>query len=84
MKIALFIEDGLEQIVLTPQSDIERSILRKLDDRNLSIRHGDFYKNQGGWVMYNPHHCDHKSTILVLTEPDPEPVELGDRRLSDA
>lgn len=52
MKIALYIEDGLEQIVLTPESDTEKSILGKLHDgsRSLDIRRGKFYECQGGWV----------------------------------
>ena len=31
MKIALYIEDGLEQIVLTPEGDTEKAILGKLE-----------------------------------------------------
>ena len=54
MKIALYIEDGLEQIVLTPESDTEKGILEKLDDdsRELSIKHGSFYECQGGWTRH--------------------------------
>ena len=39
MKIALYIEDGREQIVLTPETDTERQILNKLHDggRTLSV-----------------------------------------------
>ena len=32
MKIALYIEDGLEQIVLTPQTPTEKAILGKLHE----------------------------------------------------
>jgi hypothetical protein len=32
MKIALYIEDGLEQIVLTPETETERGIIGKLSD----------------------------------------------------
>ena len=51
MKIALFIEDGLEQIVLTPESDTEKSILAKIHDgsRRLELKRGQFYDCQGGW-----------------------------------
>jgi hypothetical protein len=80
MKIALYIEDGLEQIVLTPQSESERGILRKLHDgsRELKIHHGEFYHCQGGWTRHGfvtndfaPK--DNNSTIIVLREIKQEP-----------
>lgn len=66
MKIALYIEDGLEQIVLTPQSESETAILEKLHDgtRNLSVHRGSFYSCQGGWVRQRDMTQD--STMLVL------------------
>lgn len=86
MKIALYIEDGLEQIVLTPQSDTEKAILGKLSDgsRELSIKRGSFFKVNGGFTRYaTSWHgtydgCAHddESTMIILTPPDktgPEP-----------
>lgn len=66
MKIALYIEDGLEQIVLTPQSTTEVAILDKLHDkgRTISTHKGGFYKCQGGWVREGV--IQHQSTILVV------------------
>jgi hypothetical protein len=73
VKIALYIEDGLEQIVLTPETDIEKGILKKLDDdgRTFSIRHGSFYKCRGGWMRQGPGYGglgrqDDESTMIVL------------------
>jgi hypothetical protein len=67
VKIALYIEDGLEQIVLSAQTKSEQSILDKLHDgdRSLSIKKGGFYECQGGWVRHGTYDPDH-STILVL------------------
>ena len=67
MKIALYIEDGLEQIVLTPQSDTEKAILGKLHDgtRELGIYQGEFYPCQGGWTR---HGSSDKSTIVTLRQ----------------
>lgn len=67
MKIALYIEDGLEQIVLTPQSPSEKSILAKLTDgsRIVNIRKGSFYSCQGGWVRQS---VNDESAIIVLEE----------------
>lgn len=71
MKIALYIEDGLEQIVLTPESDTEKDILGKLHDgsRELSIKKGSFYECRGGW-MRNGVSGD-PSTMIVLRPPAP-------------
>ena len=54
MKIAFYMEDGLEQIVLTPETDTERAMLEKVhaQDRELSIRRGQFYECRGGFVRH--------------------------------
>lgn len=54
MKIALYIKDGLEQIVLTPETDREKTILEGLNDesRTLEIRRGEFYGVRGGWTRW--------------------------------
>jgi hypothetical protein len=79
MKVALYIEDGLEQIVLTPETETERGIIGKLgdDSRTLEIKRGSFFKCQGGWVRYGAAHYDtgmfgsgqqrdDESTMIVL------------------
>lgn len=75
MKIALYIEDGLEQIVLTPESDTERDILNKLHDgsRTLSIKRGEFYACRGGWIRHQQAYlgttsgaAGDESTLIVL------------------
>lgn len=65
MKIALYIEDGLEQIVFTPESETEKGILGKLSDgsRELSIKKGGFYHCVGGWTRESG---DRDSTMVVL------------------
>ena len=66
MKIALYIEDGLEQIVLTPEGDTEKGILGKLNDpmRKMTIHHGSFYECRGGYVRTSV--SNDESTIIVL------------------
>ena len=67
MKIALYIEDGREQIVLTPQSKVEKDLLGKLDgSRDFSVRKGSFYATRGGWTR---HGSDDESTMIVLDTP---------------
>lgn len=65
MKIALYIEEGVDQIVFTPESDTERGILGKLirGTCELSIKQGSFYECQGGWVRQGK---NEDSTIIVL------------------
>lgn len=73
MKIALYIEDGLEQIVLTPEGDTEKNILGKLHDgtRTLSIHKGQFYPCAGGWTRHRDPGYTQDSTMIVL-RPEPE------------
>jgi hypothetical protein len=73
VKIALYIEDGLEQIVLTPDTETEAGILGKLhdDSRVTSIHRGAFYGCQGGWKRRKARaHYDafseDESTMIVL------------------
>jgi hypothetical protein len=65
MKIALYIEHGYEQIVLTPENDSEKDILGKMHDgtRVLNVTKGAFYHCQGGWVR---HGGSEESTMIVL------------------
>lgn len=85
MKIALYIEDGLEQVVLTPESKTERAILAKLYDgsRKLEIHQGAFYGCRGGWVRWvepppdgvfhrNGIENEDQSTMIVLRPNPPE------------
>jgi hypothetical protein len=71
MRIALYIEDGREQIVLTPESKTEKGILDKIHDgsRKLSLLRGSFYACHGGWTRQR---SDDDSTMIVL---DPMPPE---------
>lgn len=79
MKIALYIEDGLEQIVLTPETKTEQGILEKLHDgsRDFSLKRGTFFECRGGWMRhgmarteggyYEPTRTvDDDSTMIVL------------------
>lgn len=81
MKIALYIEDGLEQIVLTPETETEKGIIAKLHDgtRDLSIKRGSFYGCRGGWVRQEDYYVDtygtrckdEDSTMIVLRRKPP-------------
>ena len=50
MKTAVYIEDGVEQIVLTPESDFERKVFGFIEENSsLSLKKGKFYECQGGY-----------------------------------
>lgn len=72
MKIALYIEDGLEQLVLTPEGQHEKSLLGLLSSgrRELSIRQGQFFENVAGYVRQG---SSPESTMIVL-----RPAKQGD------
>jgi len=73
MKIALYIEDGLEQIVLTPESDTEKGILGKVHDgsRDMELKRGSFYACRGGWMR----HAAMSFTSAVYSDPEPQDDE---------
>lgn len=87
MITAFYIEDGLEQIVLTPETEHEKKMLALLHDssRTISIKSGAFYHCQGGWVRhgeilrgwsygYENKRKDDESTMLVLRRGETAPI----------
>lgn len=52
MKTAIYIEDGVVQLVITPESDFEKSALRSFEDKPMEAKifAGTFYDCRGGWV----------------------------------
>jgi hypothetical protein len=54
MKTAIYIEDGIVQLVLTPEDDnqFERNALAMFADKPLDVKihNGQFYDCQGGWT----------------------------------
>lgn len=71
MKIALYIEDGLEQIVLTPDGATEKALLGRLHDgtREFSLLRGTFYECRGGWMR----HGESDDSTLIVLRPKPNP-----------
>lgn len=52
MKTAIYIEDGRQQVVLTPETKTEEAVCEALEKRvaQLNIYRGEFYACQGGWT----------------------------------
>jgi len=74
MKIALYIEDGFEQIVLTPEGKFEISVLDMLrsGERTLTIKKTEFYETCGGYLRQG---SSMDSTLLVLRRVKPDAEE---------
>lgn len=64
MKTAIYIEQGVTQLVLTPENEWEKSIIRNIrqGENKVAIRRGSFYHCQGGWARQGN---DDESLILV-------------------
>lgn len=52
MRTAIYIEDGVVQLVITPESDFEKNALRSFEDKptEAKIFAGSFYDCRGGWT----------------------------------
>ena len=52
MKTAIYIEDGVVQLVLTPESEFEKSAIGSFKDKDgdVQIFNGAFYDCRGGWT----------------------------------
>jgi len=66
MKTAIYIEDGVVQLVLTPETEFEKNALGSFQEQELStqIFHGSFYSCAGGWVRHRMPDKDDRSIIL--------------------
>lgn len=75
MKTAIYIEDGVVQLVVTPETEFEKNALSGFRDKPLEAKLfvGQFYDCRGGWVRqkdYYPHsygerNSDEQSLILT-------------------
>lgn len=88
MKFAFVLTDGLEQFVLTPETDTEKKLVAALTeksaDREMSIHRGGFYECRGGWFrerrryreIYSGSNLeDDDSAIICLRPAQPETHE---------
>lgn len=89
MKTALLIENGLTQVVLTPESDFEKDVLRRFlgarsiepwlhDERPVKVHiyRGSFFECRGGWTRYQPD-GDESLILRVLPEAqEPESIPI--------
>lgn len=60
MKTAIYIEDGVVQLVITPESDFEKSALSSFERSPIDAKvfSGSFYDCRGGWVRQSGYFGD--------------------------
>jgi len=80
MKTAVYIEDGVTQIVLTPETEWEKKAISQLEQQKFQAQlfAGEFYDCRGGWVRQKEYHAGYTyghdahrdySLILRLVQP---------------
>ncbi len=83
MKTAIYIEDGVVQLVITPESDFEKSALRSFEEKPMEAKvfAGTFYDCRGGWVrqagyfgggMFHGSDNNDRSLILRMATAKPD------------
>ena len=74
MKTAIYIEDGVVQLVITPESEFEKNALSTFNNKpiNAKIFSGSFYDCRGGWVRQNTYYSDSTDRSLILTNREME------------
>ena len=88
MKTAIYIEDGLVQLVVTPETEFEKNSLSTFGEKPLEAKlfAGSFYDSRGGWVRqsaYRPNsrmfsnHDLETDDSLILTARRSEPFSLA-------
>ena len=78
MKTAIYIEDGVIQLVITPESKFEKNSMKTFEDKEMDCKlyTGSFYDCRGGWVRQNSYYAsnmfgenkDDQSLIITLKE----------------
>lgn len=87
MKTAIYIEDGVVQLVLTPETDFEKNALKSFNTTDgvvAQIFSGSFYDCRGGWTRqknyYDANYGERSSDIndqslILRTVPAQKPED---------
>jgi hypothetical protein len=73
MKIAIYIENGITQLVLTPENDWEKSSIQGIQKgQKLEVYRGCFYGCLGGWMR----HGENNDSLILRMDAEPLSSEL--------
>lgn len=66
MKTAIYIENRVTQLVLTPENDWEEAIVKTIHEgaKEIQIYHGGFYQCNGGWNRESTH----RNSLMLRVE----------------
>ena len=76
MKTAIYIEDGVVQLVITPESKFEKNALSTFQDKPMEAKMfaGSFYDCRGGWVRQQAYYQSdlygdsrHDQSLIIVT-----------------
>jgi hypothetical protein len=73
MKVSTYIEEGTTQIILTPENQYEKEILKKVnnDNYNIEVKKGEFYSCIGGYMrMYSERETENIMMVIKKLEKD--------------
>jgi len=67
MKVAIYIESGLTQLVLTPEGKFEETALAAMTSlpQNIQIKKGGFYECHGGWFRQE---AEPVSSVMLIVD----------------
>lgn len=73
MKTSILIEDGIQQVVLTPENDFEKNIIQSLSNQEsrITFMEGSFRRNKLGYLRHfdnSTYSLDEHSLIIVKEE----------------
>lgn len=72
MKTAIYIEQGITQLVLTPDNEWEKKIVESIStgSQAVEIKRGSFYQCRGNWVRFDERQEDESLILVVGIKPD--------------
>ncbi len=79
MKTAIYIEDSVIQLVLTPENDWEKRALAAFHDQPIAAKffNGQFYDCHGGWMRHRQLHerqnTEHADDASLMIRADVQP-----------
>jgi hypothetical protein len=58
MQTTLVVQNNVNQVVLTPENEHERNILKLIESKKVetTLKVGNFNECKGGWIKYYPLH----------------------------
>lgn len=74
MKSAIYLDEGNTQLVLTPENEWEKNILKMIHQTIPDKTYmGGFYECRGGWYRQNTEYSTDESLIIRLQKQAPIP-----------